>query len=71
MSSGAEEFGAWSTSGCREVERDGNRRVCECTQLAHFGMLFVSVTINNCSYRQHDIKMSPFTSGSESKASHW
>ena len=38
-----ERFGAWSTEGCREVVRDGNRRVCECSQLAHFGILFVSL----------------------------
>ena len=36
-----DKFGAWSTEGCREVMREGNRRVCECTQLAHFGILFV------------------------------
>ena len=35
-------FGAWSTEGCREIMREGNRRVCKCTQLAHFGILFVS-----------------------------
>ena len=37
-----DEFGAWSTSACKEVERNGNERVCSCTQLAHFGMLFVN-----------------------------
>ena len=37
-----DRFGAWSTEGCKEVMREGNRRVCECTQLAHFGILFVS-----------------------------
>ena len=37
-----DRFGAWSTEGCREVVREGNRRVCECSQLAHFGVLFVS-----------------------------
>ena len=38
-----DRFGAWSTEGCREVVREGNRRVCECTQLAHFGILFVNL----------------------------
>ena len=37
-----DRFGSWSTEGCREVMREGNRRVCECTQLAHFGILFVN-----------------------------
>ena len=37
-----DRYGSWSTEGCREVMREGNRRVCECTQLAHFGILFVS-----------------------------
>ena len=37
-----DRFGAWSTEGCKEVMREGNRRVCEFTQLAHFGILFVS-----------------------------
>ena len=39
-----DRFGAWSTDGCREVMREGNRRVCECSQLAHFGILFVNLT---------------------------
>ena len=37
-----DRFGAWSTEGCKEVMKEGNKRVCECTQLAHFGILFVS-----------------------------
>lgn len=38
------EFGAWSTTGCKEVIVDGssNVRSCECRQLAHFGVLLVS-----------------------------
>ena len=37
-------FGAWSPDGCTEVVTgSGNEKVCECTQLAHFGILFVSV----------------------------
>ena len=39
-----DRFGAWSSDGCREVMREGNRRVCECSQLAHFGILFVNLT---------------------------
>ena len=38
-----DRFGAWSTEGCREVVREGNRRVCECSQLTHFGILFVNL----------------------------
>lgn len=41
---GEDEFGAWSTSGCKEVKKNGNERICSCTQLAHFGMLFVKTT---------------------------
>ena len=37
------EFGAWSTSGCKEVLQKGNERICSCTQLAHFGILFVNI----------------------------
>ena len=36
-----DRFGAWSTSGCREVVQDENHTVCECNQLGHFGILFV------------------------------
>ena len=36
-----DRFGTWSGDGCKEVVRGNNRRVCECTQLAHFGILFV------------------------------
>ena len=36
-----DRFGAWSTEECREVVREGSRRECECSQLAHFGILFV------------------------------
>ena len=36
------DFGTWSTSGCRTVIDDGNITVCECRQLGHFGILFVS-----------------------------
>lgn len=37
-------FGAWSADDCREVATgSGNEKVCECTQLAHFGILFVSI----------------------------
>ena len=37
-------FGAWSPDGCTEVVTgSGNEKFCECTQLAHFGILFVSV----------------------------
>ena len=36
-----DRFGAWSTSGCREVIQDENHTVCECNQLGHFGILFV------------------------------
>ena len=45
-----DRVGAWSTDGCREVMREGNRRVCECSQLAHFGILFVNLT-NNVEYQ--------------------
>ena len=38
-----ERFGAWSSSGCREVVRDGNNIVCECSQLGQIGLLFVSL----------------------------
>lgn len=38
----ADEFGAWSTSGCREVRTRDNHTECECSQLGHFGILFVS-----------------------------
>ena len=38
-----DRFGAWSTEECREVLRERNRRVCECSQLAHFGILFVNL----------------------------
>ena len=41
-----DRFGAWSTEGCRMVMKEGNRLVCECTQLAHFGILFVSPIFN-------------------------
>ncbi len=37
-----DRFGVWTTEGCKEVMREGNKRACECTQLAHFGILFVS-----------------------------
>ncbi len=37
-----DNFGAWSTSGCREATDGGNHTVCECNQLGHFGILFVS-----------------------------
>ena len=41
------EFGAWSTTGCKEVviDREKNVRSCECSQLAHFGLLFVSLLV--------------------------
>ena len=34
-------FGAWSTSGCREVVQGESHTVCECNLLGHFGILFV------------------------------
>ena len=61
---GVEVFGAWSTSGCREVVRDGNKRVCEGTQLAHFGILFVSVALSVHTL----LTFWCYTSGFESKA---
>ena len=45
-------FGAWSTSGCKEFTDDDDHTVCECSQLGHFGILFVSIeciNINNIS----------------------
>ena len=47
-------FGAWSTEGCREVEREGNKRVCECSQLVHFGILFVNtIEVTVCKNYYH------------------
>ena len=43
-----DRFGAWSTEGCREVVKEGKRRVCKCSQLAHFRILFVSLV--TCHY---------------------
>ena len=37
-----DEFGAWSREGCREVTK-GGQIVCDCVQLGHFGILFVSI----------------------------
>ena len=39
---GLDNFGAWDISGCREIQVSEGRIVCECTQLGHFGILFVS-----------------------------
>ena len=43
-----DRFGAWSTDGCTKVAANGDSIGCECTQLAHFGILFVS------NYRLHN-----------------
>ena len=34
--------GRWSSENCRKVKSEGGRTVCECSQLGHFGLLFVS-----------------------------
>ena len=38
-----DDFGVWSTSGCRTIENDGGHTACECNQLGNFGILFVSI----------------------------
>lgn len=35
-------IGTWSTKGCTEVLVSGDVTTCECTYMAHFGILFVS-----------------------------
>ena len=36
------KFGAWDTAGCKEITSSNGRKDCECRQLGHFGILFVS-----------------------------
>ena len=38
----SDQFGAWDTAGCREITSSNGRKDCECRQLGHFGILFVS-----------------------------
>ncbi|XP_064387646.1 adhesion G-protein coupled receptor G6-like isoform X2 [Halichondria panicea] len=35
-----DQFGAWDTTGCREITSSNGRKDCECRQLGHFGILF-------------------------------
>ncbi len=39
----SDQFGAWDTAGCREITSSNGRKDCECRQLGHFGILFVSL----------------------------
>ena len=34
-------FGSWSSDNCRVVYESGDKTRCECSQAAHFGLLFV------------------------------
>ena len=50
-------FGSWSSGNCRVVYESGDRTRCECSQAAHFGLLFVrthpiadSVEVTMCLY---------------------
>ena len=38
-----DNFGAWDLGGCKEVQTTNDRVTCDCTQLGHFGILFVSL----------------------------
>lgn len=43
----AGQYGKWSTDSCRVVSDDGATTQCVCTQLGHFGLLFVSKVCNS------------------------
>ena len=44
----AGQYGRWSTDSCRVVSDDGATTRCVCTQLGHFGLLFVSKVAQFC-----------------------
>ena len=33
--------GRWSSDNCRKIRSGGGRTICDCSQLGHFGLLFV------------------------------
>ena len=43
----AGQYGRWSMDSCRVVSDDGVTTHCVCTQLGHFGLLFVSKVHNS------------------------
>ena len=43
----AGQYGRWSMDSCRVVSDDGVTTHCACTQLGHFGLLFVSEVHNS------------------------
>ena len=42
----SDRFGAWDTAGCKEIASSNGRKDCECRQLGHFGILFVSLYLH-------------------------
>ena len=53
----AGQYGKWSTDSCRVVSDDGATTQCVCTQLGHFGLLFVSKVCNSVPCRLHAFKL--------------
>ena len=47
----AGRYGRWRTDRCRVVSDDGVTTTCDCAQLGHFGLLFVSVNILDIHYQ--------------------
>ena len=36
--------GRWSSDDCKKTKTSGGRTVCDCSQLGHFGLLFVCIS---------------------------